>query len=44
MKVVMCDKKNSGRGGIAMTIEEVLAFEEMQIFERKSVHIEPKAL
>ena len=27
-----------------MTIEEVLAFEEMQIFERKSVHIEPKAL
>lgn len=27
-----------------MTIEEVLAFEEMQIFDRKSVNIEPKAL
>ena len=27
-----------------MTIEEVLAFEEMQIFDRKSVKIEPKAL
>lgn len=27
-----------------MTIEEVLAFEEMQIFDRKSVTIEPKAL
>ncbi len=27
-----------------MTIEEVLTFEEMQIFERKSVSIEPKAL
>ncbi|MFR2774347.1 MAG: hypothetical protein ACLTBR_00775 [Anaerostipes sp.] len=27
-----------------MTIEEVLAVEEMQIFDRKSVHIDPKAL
>ena len=27
-----------------MTIKEVLAFEEMQIFDRKSVKIEPKAL
>lgn len=27
-----------------MTIEEVLAFEEMQIFDRKSVNIDPKAL
>ncbi len=27
-----------------MTIEEVLAFDEMQIFDRKSIHIEPKAL
>jgi len=27
-----------------MTIEEVLAFEKMQIFDRKSVNIEPKAL
>lgn len=27
-----------------MTIEEVLAFEEMQIFDRKSVSIEPRAL
>lgn len=27
-----------------MTIEEVLAVEEMQIFDRKSVNIEPKAL
>ena len=27
-----------------MTIEEVLAFEEMQIFDRKSIKIEPKAL
>ena len=27
-----------------MTIEEVLAFEEMQIFDRKSIHIAPKAL
>lgn len=27
-----------------MTIEEVLEFEEMQIFDRKSVNIEPKAL
>jgi len=27
-----------------VTIEEVLAFEEMQIFERKSIGIEPKAL
>ena len=27
-----------------MTIEEVLAIEEMQIFDRKSVNIEPKAL
>ena len=27
-----------------MTIEEVLAFEEMQIFDRKSINIEPKAL
>ncbi len=27
-----------------MTIEEVLAFEEMQVFERKSVNIDPKAL
>lgn len=27
-----------------MTIEEVLAFEEMQIFDRKSVKIEPKTL
>ena len=27
-----------------MTIEEVLTFEEMQIFDRKSVNIDPKAL
>lgn len=27
-----------------MTIEEVLSFEEMQIFDRKSINIEPKAL
>lgn len=27
-----------------MTIEEILAFEEMQIFDRKSVNIDPKAL
>lgn len=27
-----------------MTIEEVLAFEEMQIFDRKSINIEPRAL
>lgn len=27
-----------------MTIEEVLAFKEMQIFDRKSINIEPKAL
>lgn len=27
-----------------MTIKEVLTFEEMQIFDRKSVKIEPKAL
>lgn len=27
-----------------MTIDEVLAFEEMQIFDRKSINIEPKAL
>ncbi|MCM1257626.1 MAG: putative DNA binding domain-containing protein [Roseburia sp.] len=27
-----------------MTIEEILAFEEMQIFDRKSIHITPKAL
>ncbi len=27
-----------------MTIEEVLAFEEMQIFDRKSINIDPKAL
>lgn len=27
-----------------MTIEEVLAFDEMQIFDRKSIHIEPKSL
>lgn len=27
-----------------MTIEEVLAFDEMQIFDRKSINIEPKAL
>lgn len=27
-----------------MTIEEVLAFEEMQIFGRKSINIEPRAL
>lgn len=27
-----------------MTIEEVLTFEEMQIFDRKSINIEPKAL
>lgn len=27
-----------------MTMEEVLAFEEMQIFDRKSINIEPKAL
>ncbi len=27
-----------------MTIEEVLAFEEMQIFDRKSVSIAPKTL
>lgn len=27
-----------------MTIDEVLAFDEMQIFDRKSVNIEPKAL
>lgn len=27
-----------------MTIQEVLAFEEMQIFDRKSINIEPKAL
>jgi hypothetical protein len=31
-------------GGVAMTIEEVLAFEEMQIFDRKSVSIAPKTL
>lgn len=28
--------------GVTMTIEEVLAFEEMQIFDRNSVNIEPK--
>ena len=27
-----------------MTIEEVLAFDEMQIFDRKSINIDPKAL
>jgi ATP-dependent DNA helicase RecG len=27
-----------------LTIEEVLAFEEMQIFDRKSINIEPKTL
>ena len=27
-----------------MTIEEVLAFDEMQIFDRKSIYIEPKSL
>ena len=27
-----------------MTIEEVLAVEEMQVFDRKSVNIDPKAL
>lgn len=27
-----------------MTIKEILSFEEMQIFERKSINIEPKAL
>ena len=27
-----------------MTIEEVLAFDEMQIFDRKSIHIEPRSL
>lgn len=31
------------KGG-RMTIEEVLAFDEMQIFDRKSIHIEPKSL
>lgn len=31
------------RGG-CMTIEEVLAVEEMQVFDRKSVNIDPKAL
>lgn len=27
-----------------MTIEEILAFDEMQIFDRKSINIDPKAL
>ena len=27
-----------------MTIDEVLAFEEMQIFERKSINVDAKAL
>ena len=27
-----------------MTIEEVLAFGEIQIFDRKSIHIEPRLL
>ena len=27
-----------------MTIEEVLSVEETQIFDRKSIHIDPKAL
>lgn len=27
-----------------MTIEEILTFEEMQVFDRKSINIEPKAL
>ncbi|MFP3155144.1 putative DNA binding domain-containing protein [Lachnospiraceae bacterium ZAX-1] len=31
-------------GGEAMTVEEVLAFEEMQVFDRKSINIEPKTL
>lgn len=31
-------------GGVAMTIDEVLAFDDIQIFDRKSVNIEPKAL
>lgn len=27
-----------------MTIEEILTFEEMQVFDRKSINVEPKAL